>query len=65
MPLWTLKIKVLNPSLTVMLMFVFFFSPGIRLVGFPSGRSSRTLEKKKEPGLLRRKRRDTRTYRKW
>lgn len=55
--------KSFKPVSNSMLMFVFF--PGIRLVGFPSGRSSRTLKEKKGPGLLRRKRKDTRTYRKW
>ena len=40
------------------------FCPGIRLGGFPSGRISRTIEEEKEPELLRRKQRDTRTYRK-
>lgn len=59
--------KTLNPSLRVCLclcLCVYFFL-GTRLVGFPSGRSSRTLEEEKGPMLLRRKQRDIRTYRKW
>lgn len=44
----------------------FLFSAGIRLVGFPSGRSSRTSEEEEEKENLRRRTTgDTRTYRKW